>query len=33
VIQRFYAMMGRLAARLGIDADRPRHLQKITRTR
>jgi len=33
LIQSFYAMIVRLAARLGIDADRPRHLQKITRTR
>jgi glutamine---fructose-6-phosphate transaminase (isomerizing) len=33
LIQSFYAMMVRLAERLGIDADRPRHLQKITRTR
>jgi glutamine---fructose-6-phosphate transaminase (isomerizing) len=32
-IQSFYAMTVRLAARLGIDPDRPRHLQKITRTR
>jgi glucosamine--fructose-6-phosphate aminotransferase (isomerizing) len=33
LIQSFYGMMVRLAERLGIDADRPRHLQKITRTR
>jgi glucosamine--fructose-6-phosphate aminotransferase (isomerizing) len=33
LIQSFYAMMVWLATRLGIDADRPRHLQKITRTR
>jgi glucosamine--fructose-6-phosphate aminotransferase (isomerizing) len=33
LIQSFYAMMVRLAERLGIDADRPRHLQKVTRTR
>ena len=33
LIQSFYAMMVRLADRLGIDPDRPRHLQKITRTR
>ena len=33
LIQSFYALIVRLAARLGIDADRPRHLQKITRTR
>jgi glucosamine--fructose-6-phosphate aminotransferase (isomerizing) len=32
-IQSFYAMMVELAARLGIDPDRPRHLQKVTRTR
>ena len=33
LIQGFYAMLVRLAARLGIDPDRPRHLQKVTRTR
>ena len=33
LIQSFYAMMVRLAERLGIDADRLRHLQKVTRTR
>ena len=33
LIQSFYAMLVRLAARLGIDPDRPRHLQKVTRTR
>ena len=33
LIQSFYAMMVRLAARLGIDPDRPRHLRKVTRTR
>ena len=33
LIQAFYAMLVRLAARLGIDPDRPRHLQKVTRTR
>ena len=33
LIQSFYAMAARLAARLGIDPDRPRHLQKVTRTR
>src|SRR5439155_26525651 len=32
LIQSFYAMAVHLAERLGIDADRPRHLQKITRT-
>lgn len=33
LIQSFYAMAVRLADRLGIDADRPRHLSKVTRTR
>ena len=33
LIQSFYRMIVCLAARLGIDPDRPRHLQKITRTR
>jgi glucosamine--fructose-6-phosphate aminotransferase (isomerizing) len=33
LIQSFYAILPRLAAARGIDADRPRHLQKITRTR
>jgi glucosamine--fructose-6-phosphate aminotransferase (isomerizing) len=33
LIQAFYAMMIHLAARLDIDPDRPRHLQKVTRTR
>jgi glucosamine--fructose-6-phosphate aminotransferase (isomerizing) len=33
LIQSFYTMAVRLAASRGIDADRPRHLQKITRTR
>lgn len=33
LVQSFYAMAVSLAARLGIDPDRPRHLQKITRTR
>jgi glucosamine--fructose-6-phosphate aminotransferase (isomerizing) len=33
LIQSFYAMLPRLAARLGIDPERPRHLQKVTRTR
>ena len=32
-IQSFYSMMIGLAERLGIDPDRPRHLQKVTRTR
>ncbi len=31
--QRFYAFLVRLAARRGADIDRPRHLQKVTRTR
>lgn len=33
LIQAFYAMLIRLAARLDIDPDRPRHLRKITSTR
>src|ERR1043166_7940331 len=33
LIQTFYGMAYRLAARLGTDVDRPRHLQKVTRTR
>jgi glucosamine--fructose-6-phosphate aminotransferase (isomerizing) len=33
LIQSFYAMAVRLAERLGADVDRPRHLQKVTRTR
>ncbi len=33
LIQSFYAMVIQLAARLGVDASRPRHLNKITRTR
>jgi glutamine---fructose-6-phosphate transaminase (isomerizing) len=32
LIQSFYAMLPPLAARLGIDPERPRHLQKVTRT-
>jgi len=32
-IQSFYGMTVGLADRLGIDPDRPRHLQKVTRTR
>jgi glucosamine--fructose-6-phosphate aminotransferase (isomerizing) len=32
MIQSFYAMVVRLADRLGTDADRPRHLRKVTRT-
>jgi glucosamine--fructose-6-phosphate aminotransferase (isomerizing) len=33
LIQSFYAFLVRLAARRGTDVDRPRHLQKVTRTR
>jgi glucosamine--fructose-6-phosphate aminotransferase (isomerizing) len=33
LVQAFYAMAPRLAAARGIDPDRPRHLQKVTRTR
>lgn len=33
LVQSFYAMAARLAAARGVDPDRPRHLQKITRTR
>jgi glutamine---fructose-6-phosphate transaminase (isomerizing) len=33
LIQSFYVLTIRLAQSLGIDVDRPRHLQKITRTR
>jgi glutamine---fructose-6-phosphate transaminase (isomerizing) len=33
LIQSFYAFLVRLAARRGADIDRPRHLQKVTRTR
>jgi glutamine---fructose-6-phosphate transaminase (isomerizing) len=32
-IQIFYALLAALAARRGTDADQPRHLQKVTRTR
>jgi glucosamine--fructose-6-phosphate aminotransferase (isomerizing) len=32
LIQSFYRLTERLARRLGIDADRPRNLQKVTRT-
>jgi glucosamine--fructose-6-phosphate aminotransferase (isomerizing) len=32
-IQSFYGMVERLAALRGVDVDRPRHLQKVTRTR
>ncbi|PWB94167.1 SIS domain-containing protein [Methylosinus sporium] len=33
LIQSFYAMAARLAVVRGVDVDRPRHLQKVTRTR
>jgi glutamine---fructose-6-phosphate transaminase (isomerizing) len=33
LVQSFYAMLIRLAERVGTDVDRPRHLQKVTRTR
>jgi glucosamine--fructose-6-phosphate aminotransferase (isomerizing) len=33
LIQSFYALTVAVAARRGTDADRPRHLQKVTRTR
>jgi glutamine---fructose-6-phosphate transaminase (isomerizing) len=33
LIQSFYAMLIRLAERLGTDVDRPPHLRKVTRTR
>jgi glutamine---fructose-6-phosphate transaminase (isomerizing) len=33
LIQSFYGLAVRLAERRGIDADRPRHLEKVTRTR
>jgi glucosamine--fructose-6-phosphate aminotransferase (isomerizing) len=33
LVQSFYATLIRLAERLGFDVDRPRHLQKVTRTR
>jgi fructoselysine-6-P-deglycase FrlB-like protein len=33
LVQSFYAMVVRLSAARGTDADQPRHLQKITRTR
>ena len=33
LIQSFYGLVVDLAERLGISADRPRHLQKVTRTR
>jgi glucosamine--fructose-6-phosphate aminotransferase (isomerizing) len=33
LVQSFYSMLLGLAERLGADVDRPRHLQKVTRTR
>jgi glucosamine--fructose-6-phosphate aminotransferase (isomerizing) len=33
MIQSFYGMVERLAVLRGVDVDRPRHLQKVTRTR
>ncbi len=33
MIQSFYGLLIKLAAQRGTDADRPRHLQKVTRTR
>jgi len=33
LIQTFYSFLVALAARRGTDIDRPRHLQKVTRTR
>jgi len=33
MIQSFYALLVKLAAQRGTDADQPRHLQKVTRTR
>jgi glucosamine--fructose-6-phosphate aminotransferase (isomerizing) len=33
LIQSFYALLVEIADRRGIDADRPRHLKKVTRTR
>jgi glutamine---fructose-6-phosphate transaminase (isomerizing) len=33
MVQSFYAFLVKLAARRGTDADQPRHLQKVTRTR
>jgi glucosamine--fructose-6-phosphate aminotransferase (isomerizing) len=32
LIQSFYAFLVRLAAARGTDVERPRHLQKVTRT-
>ena len=33
LIQSFYTFLVQLAARRGADVDRPRHLQKVTRTK
>ena len=33
LVQSFYGLAVRLAATRGLDADRPRHLRKVTRTR
>ena len=33
LIQTFYALAVRIAVRRGTNADQPRHLQKVTRTR
>jgi len=33
LVQSFYAVAVRIAAQRGTDVDRPRHLQKVTRTR
>jgi glucosamine--fructose-6-phosphate aminotransferase (isomerizing) len=33
LIQSFYRMVAQLAAARHVDPDRPRHLQKVTRTR
>jgi glucosamine--fructose-6-phosphate aminotransferase (isomerizing) len=33
LIQSFYGVVARLATARGADVDRPRHLQKVTRTR
>lgn len=33
LVQSFYGMVVDLARRLGVDVDRPRHLEKVTRTR
>jgi glucosamine--fructose-6-phosphate aminotransferase (isomerizing) len=33
LIQSFYGLAVQLSGRRGLDADRPRHLKKVTRTR